>query len=73
MTFSTIGPLAAFTPAERTRLCDRRTSADPEVRATTAAILERVRLGGDAALRELARELDGVDLAALEVPNSPRG
>ena len=72
MTFSTTGPLAALTTAERARLCDRRTSTDAKIRKTTEAILERVRLGGDAALRTLARELDGVDLTALEVPDSFR-
>jgi histidinol dehydrogenase len=62
------GALAALTAAERSALCDRRTSADPAVRAATAAILERVARDGDAALLALARELDGVALEALEVP-----
>jgi histidinol dehydrogenase len=37
------------------------------VRATTTSIIERVRRDGDAALIDLARELDGVDLEAIEV------
>lgn len=49
-------------------LLDRATSTDAVVRDRTAAIIERVRRRGDAALLELARELDGVSLAALEVP-----
>ena len=49
-------------------LVDRSTSNDPEVRATTATIIERVRREGDAALMELAAELDGVRLESLEVP-----
>ncbi|HEU4642337.1 MAG TPA: histidinol dehydrogenase [Gemmatimonadaceae bacterium] len=51
-------------------LLDRATSQDESVRAGTAAILARVRRGGDAALRELARELDGATLDALEVPRA---
>ena len=52
------------------RLCpllDRATSSDPAVLARTAEIIARVRADGDDALRALARELDGVELAALEV------
>ena len=49
-------------------LLDRTTSRDDAVRERTAAIVERVRREGDAALVALARELDGVELAALEVP-----
>ena len=51
-------------------LLDRTTSRDEGVRTRTAAIVERVRQGGDEALRELARELDGVELGALEVPRA---
>ena len=49
-------------------LLDRTTSRDDAVRERTAAIVARVRREGDAALVALARELDGVELAALEVP-----
>ena len=49
-------------------LLDRTTSRDDAVRERTAAIVERVRREGDAALVALARELDGVELTALEVP-----
>ena len=48
-------------------LYDRSTSKDPGVRTRTAAIIKRVRLEGDAALYDLALELDGVRLESLEV------
>jgi histidinol dehydrogenase len=54
-------------PAIRRLLLDRALPDDVPVRATTAAIIERVRRNGDAALIELARELDGVELETLEV------
>lgn len=53
-------------------LFDRATSSDASVRDSVAAIVERVRTSGDAALRALARELDGVELASLEVPRAAR-
>lgn len=63
-----IAALDTLPPAERAGLCERRRPRDPAVRKVTAAILERVARDGDAALRSLARELDGVALDALEVP-----
>ncbi len=48
-------------------LVDRSTSKDSGVRASTAAIIRRVRKEGDAALFDLALELDGVRLESLEV------
>jgi histidinol dehydrogenase len=48
-------------------LCDRSTSKDTGVRTRTAAIIKRVRREGDAALYDLALELDGVHLESLEV------
>jgi len=62
------GALATLTPADRDALCRRAAAADPRVRERVAAIVARVRERGDAALRELARELDHVELAAIEVP-----
>jgi histidinol dehydrogenase len=53
--------------AELPALVDRSTSKDSGVRASTAAIIKRVRKEGDAALFELALELDGVRLESLEV------
>jgi histidinol dehydrogenase len=49
-------------------LFDRASSGDTSVRDRTAAILARVRRDGDAALRAMASEFDGVALDALEVP-----
>ena len=48
-------------------LYDRSTSKDSGVRTRTAAIIKRVRREGDAALYDLALELDGVRLESLEV------
>ena len=64
------GPLQALTAADERLLLDRTTSADPAISARTAAILARVRQEGDAALRALAQEFDGVTLTALEVPRA---
>lgn len=55
---------------DRRVLFDRTTAGDAAVRARTAAIVSRVRREGDAALRALAAELDGVTLVALDVPRS---
>jgi histidinol dehydrogenase len=44
--------------------------ATDEVDARVRAILKRVREGGDAALLELTRELDGASLASIEVPRA---
>jgi histidinol dehydrogenase len=49
---------------------DRSTSRDEAIRGRTAAILERVRLEGDVALRAMAREFDGATLEHLEVPRT---
>src|SRR5262249_28094549 len=53
-------------------LLERSTSRDPEVRDTVARIVSRVERDGDAALRALARELDGATLDTLEVPRPAR-
>ena len=66
------GPLAALTPADREALCERTTSRDQAVREATRSILQRVAREGDTALLDLARELDGVTLASLEVPRERR-
>lgn len=62
------GSIGALGQDDRRELFDRSTSTDETIRDRTAAILARVRRGGDGALRELARELDGADLESLEVP-----
>lgn len=61
-------PLEAMSPDERRLLLDRRPPAEAGVREAVAAIVAEVRVRGDAALRELAREHDRVELDALEVP-----
>jgi len=62
-----VGAVSALTDAQRRALFDRSTSVDDAVRERTAAVIARVRRDGDAALRAMARELDGVSLDALEV------
>ncbi len=61
-------PLKDLTPLERSRLLDRRPADEPELRERVRGILDRVREEGDVALRSMAREYDGVDLEALEIP-----
>ncbi len=51
-------------------LANRRAAPDPAIAAATAAIIARVRDGGDQALFALAREFDGVTLDTLEVPRA---
>ncbi len=55
--------------ANRDSLLQRAKESDSEVRERTAIILRRVRLDGDRALLEMAREYDGVTLESLEVPS----
>lgn len=63
--------LAELSPDERARLRARAGgSLDEAPRKAAEAIIERVRGGGDAALRALTRELDGVDVAELQVPGA---
>jgi histidinol dehydrogenase len=66
------GSLAALSADDRAVLADRSTSSDDAVRQRTSAIVQRVRSDGDAALFELAAELDGVSLQALAVPRDVR-
>jgi histidinol dehydrogenase len=54
--------------ADRDALFDRSTSSDPEVRARTAAIIQRVRAEGDAALVAMALAFDRATLESIEVP-----
>ena len=48
-------------------LCERMVADDAVIAGRVDAIIERVRRDGDKALRELAQEIDGVALAAIEV------
>lgn len=62
------GSVGALDDASRRALFDRSLSSVSVVRERTERIVARVRQGGDAALRALAIELDGVTLESLEVP-----
>ena len=62
------GTYGELTAAQYAILFDRATSTDDAIRATTAAILQRVRIEGDAALRALALEFDTVALETFEIP-----
>jgi histidinol dehydrogenase len=62
------GSLSSLDHAALRSLLERDTAADPAVSARTAAIIDRVRRDGDAALRALALELDGIASLAIEVP-----
>ena len=54
--------------AARGTLLERPSVADDDsIRATTAAIIARVRAGGDTALRELTLQFDGAELSDLRV------
>ena len=48
-------------------LCERVVADDAVIAGRVDAIIERVRRDGDNAIRELASEIDGVQLAAIEV------
>lgn len=65
-----IGACDALGDADRRALFERMTADDGAVSARTASIVARVRIDGDAALCRLARELDGVEIGAIEVPRS---
>ena len=63
------GRIDALGSDARRRLVERGVpEGDLLLRERVAAIVRRVREEGDDALRALARELDGVELEALEVP-----
>jgi histidinol dehydrogenase len=66
--FALRGAIGDLDTSDARALLDRGFTADPLVRDRVSAILARVWEGRDRALRELARELDRVDLDELEVP-----
>ncbi|MEO8881162.1 MAG: histidinol dehydrogenase [Gemmatimonadaceae bacterium] len=66
------GSLASLSRVDRVALTDRSTTSDDTVRASTMAIVSRVRVGGDRTLVELAAEFDGARLTALAVPRKAR-
>lgn len=53
----------ALADADLARLLDRRSTTPPEVAEAVVAILDAVRAGGDAALRDATRRFDAADLA----------
>ena len=60
-----------LTPESQRALVERSRGADDvTIRERTASIVQRVRANGDAALRALAAEFDGVTLESLEVPSA---
>jgi histidinol dehydrogenase len=61
------GAIHALGASDRRALFERATSDSGGVHDQTVAILARVRRDGDAALRAMASEFDGVTLDALEV------
>lgn len=66
--FAVRGAIGDLDARDAKVLLDRGFSADPTLRDRVSTILARVWKERDAALRLLARELDGVDLDELEVP-----
>lgn len=60
--------ISDLTAEEADRLFNRKPSDEPQLQAQVADILHRVKRKGDDALRSMAREFDGVELEALEVP-----
>ncbi len=64
------GPLTALDPVTRRTITERSLSGDPTVSRRTAAMIERVRVEGDAALHAFARDFDGVTLEQIEVPRA---
>jgi len=66
------GALSELSAGERASVTRRTSATTASVRAKTEEIVRRVRVGGDVALREMARTYDGVTLDALEVPSAVR-
>jgi histidinol dehydrogenase len=64
------GNLADLPPSGVKALLDRSFSNDPGVTDTVRGLIHEVRTKGDAALVELARRFDRVELARLEVPRA---
>ena len=64
--------LSELSAQDRDSLLQRAKESDSGVRERTASILARVRLAGDRALFEMAREYDNVALESLEVPTDVR-
>jgi histidinol dehydrogenase len=68
--FAAVGRLDRLDPDVIARLLDRAADENTGVAADVAAIIDRVRRDGDAALLRMAADFDGATLDALEVPAS---
>lgn len=66
--FRFTGPFANLCADDKALILNRTSNPESSVGETVATIISRVRKGGDQALRELAVELDHVDLTEIEVP-----
>lgn len=62
------GPLDSLAEGDRRRLMSRSGGVDEEVREGVREILDQVRDGGDATLREAARRWDGAEVDEVTIP-----
>ena len=60
-------PEKGFTLREVRTLTNRNVNLSEELEKSVSAILEKVRDGGDAAIRELTKKFDGVELSDFRV------
>ena len=68
--YAATGRLADLPPTVRNRIVDRNSTSDAGVSFQVSRTIDAVRSHGDAALRALAFEFDGVELVELEVPQA---
>lgn len=68
-TFQFTGRFSELSSGDKSLILNRTSSVQSSVGDTVAAIIARVRQGGDEALLELALQLDRVELEDLEVPS----
>ncbi|NVJ21478.1 MULTISPECIES: histidinol dehydrogenase [Myxococcus] len=64
------GPLASLSLEDRRRLLDRGGDVDTRISARVRELIAKVRLDGDWALFEMARQFDRAELVSLEVPRA---
>ena len=62
--------VADLSSEERSLLLERLPDEARSTQETVTGIIERVQAEGDGALLAMARELDGVELATIEVPRA---
>ncbi|MCP3100835.1 histidinol dehydrogenase [Myxococcus sp. K15C18031901] len=62
------GPVDQLSPEDRRRLMQRSGEVDTRISGRVRELIARVRLDGDDALFEMARQFDRVELSSLEVP-----